>query len=127
MGSRRIAGGRFTPTPHNVAARRDLLQTLTYVVLTVGQTAEARQQVARGLAMAKQLADEPGATPNLIYSYAWLAVTVEPTDLQDPRAACRMPQRQRRSAQDWRNTACPDRHTPASQIMPTLWKRWRTA
>jgi tetratricopeptide (TPR) repeat protein len=48
---------------------------------------EARQEAARGLAMAKELADRPGATHNLIYSYAWLAVTIEPTDLQDPRDA----------------------------------------
>jgi tetratricopeptide (TPR) repeat protein len=76
--------------PHNLAARKDLSETLTYVasaLLVTGHPVEARQEAARGLAMAKELADRPGATHNLIYSYAWLAVTIEPTDLQDPRDA----------------------------------------
>ena len=76
--------------PSNVADRRDLSETLTYVastLLATGHPAEARQQAARGLAMAKELADRPGANHNLIYNYAWLAVTIEPTDLQDPRSA----------------------------------------
>jgi tetratricopeptide (TPR) repeat protein len=76
--------------PQNVAARKDLSETLTFVastLLATGHPAEARQQAVRGLAMAKELADRPGATHNLLYNYAWLAVTIEPTDLQNPRGA----------------------------------------
>jgi len=76
--------------PQNVAARKDLSETLTFVastLLATGHPAEARQQAVRGLAMAKELAGRPGATHNLIYNYAWLAVTIEPTDLQNPRDA----------------------------------------
>jgi tetratricopeptide (TPR) repeat protein len=56
-------------------------------LLATGHLAEARQQAVRGLAMARDLADQPAATHNLIYNYAWLAVTIEPTDLQNPRDA----------------------------------------
>ena len=80
--------------PHNVAARKDLSETLTYVastLLATGHPLEARQQAVRGLAMAKELADQPGATHDLIYNYAWLAVTIEPTDLQSPRDALPYP------------------------------------
>jgi tetratricopeptide (TPR) repeat protein len=76
--------------PRNLASRKDLSETLTFVastLLVTGHPAEARQQAARGLAMAKELADQPGATHNLLYNYAWLAVTIEPTDLQSPREA----------------------------------------
>jgi non-specific serine/threonine protein kinase/serine/threonine-protein kinase len=76
--------------PHNLAARKDLSLTLTYVastLLVTGHPVEARVQAARGLTMAKQLADLPGATHDLIYNYAWLAVTVDPPDLQSPASA----------------------------------------
>jgi non-specific serine/threonine protein kinase/serine/threonine-protein kinase len=76
--------------PHNLAARRDLSETLTYVATTLlgaGHAAEARVQAARGLAIAKELADMPGATHNLIYNYAWLVLTIDPPDMQNPRDA----------------------------------------
>ena len=76
--------------PHNLASRKDLAETLTFVasaLLATGHPAEARTQAVRGLAMAKELADQAGATHDLIYNYAWLAVTIEPTDLQSPRNA----------------------------------------
>jgi tetratricopeptide (TPR) repeat protein len=73
-----------------LASRKDLAETLTFVasaLLATGHPAEARTQAVRGLAMAKELADQAGATHDLIYNYAWLAVTIEPTDLQSPRNA----------------------------------------
>jgi len=76
--------------PHNLFARKDLSETLTFVastLLATGHAAEARQPAVRGLAMAKELADQPGATHDVVYNYAWLAVTIEPTDLQNPRDA----------------------------------------
>jgi tetratricopeptide (TPR) repeat protein len=37
--------------------------------------------------MARDLADRPQATRDHIYNYAWLAVTVEPDDMQEPKRA----------------------------------------
>ena len=76
--------------PNNLASRKDLAVTLTFVastLLATGHPAEARAQAVRGLAMAKELADRPNATHDLIYNYAWLAVTMDPADLQNPREA----------------------------------------
>ena len=72
--------------PHNLFARKDLSETLTFVastLLATGHAAEARQPAVRGLAMAKELADQPGATHDVVYNYAWLAVTIEPTGIGD--------------------------------------------
>jgi tetratricopeptide (TPR) repeat protein len=75
--------------PGNVASRQRLSEILTYVASTMiatGQKDEARHEAQRGLAIAKELADRPIATADQVYNYAWLGMTVEPTDLRDPRA-----------------------------------------
>jgi tetratricopeptide (TPR) repeat protein len=63
---------------------------LTYVASTLirlKQPAEARVQAKRGVEMAKEIADRPGSNQSQNYNYAWLAVTVEPEDLQEPAKA----------------------------------------
>jgi len=75
--------------PGNLAARQRFSEVLTYVAsaaLGAGQPGEARQEAQHGLAIAKEIADRPNATADQVYNYAWLASTVEPTDLRDPRA-----------------------------------------
>jgi serine/threonine protein kinase len=75
--------------PGNVASRQRLSEILTYVastMLATGQKDEARHEAQRGLAIAKELADRPNATADQVYNYAWLGMTIEPTDLRDPRA-----------------------------------------
>jgi non-specific serine/threonine protein kinase/serine/threonine-protein kinase len=81
---------QYESDPQNLAARQRLSETLTYVasaLLGTGQKEESRRQAQRGLSIAKDLADRPNATADHFYNYAWLAVTVEPTDLQDPAGA----------------------------------------
>src|SRR5947209_6551983 len=52
-----------------------------------GKDLAARAPAKRGLELARELADRPGATMEHVYNYAWLAVTVDPQDLRDPRSA----------------------------------------
>jgi len=76
--------------PANIVCQQNLSEILTdiaSILLSTGQTAEARAQAKRGLELAKGVADRPGATGDQIYNYAWLAVTVDPADLRDPAAA----------------------------------------
>ncbi len=76
--------------PENLAARQRLSETLSYVASTLldtGQKEGARRQAQRSLAIAKELADRPNATFDHLYNYAWLAVTMDPADLQDPAGA----------------------------------------
>lgn len=76
--------------PANLVWKQRLSETLTYVastLLRLKQPEEARVQAKRGVAMAKEIADLPGANQSQIYNYAWLAVTVEPEDLQEPAKA----------------------------------------
>ena len=75
--------------PGNMSAKQRFSEILTYVAsaaLGAGQAGEARQEAQRGLALAKEIADRADATAEQVYNYAWLASTVEPTDLRDARA-----------------------------------------
>jgi tetratricopeptide (TPR) repeat protein/predicted Ser/Thr protein kinase len=76
--------------PGNVSAKQRLSEILTDVasaMIATGQKGEARVQAQRGLAIARELADRPNATQEQVYNFAWLAVTVDPADLRDPRTA----------------------------------------
>lgn len=76
--------------PKNVVNRLRLADTLSYVAsaeLYTGKPVEARRDAKRSLEIAKQVADLPDANHDQIYNYAWLAVTMDPADLRDPRAA----------------------------------------
>lgn len=76
--------------PANVAWRQRYSEVLTCIgscLIRLGQPEEARRQTKRGLDMARELADRPNSTRDQKYNYAWLAVTVEPTDLQEPKRA----------------------------------------
>lgn len=76
--------------PNSPVWRQRYSEVLTCVascLLRMGQPEEARRQAKRGLDMARELADRPNATRDHKYNYAWLAVTVEPTDLQEPARA----------------------------------------
>ncbi|HUA57791.1 MAG TPA: serine/threonine-protein kinase [Verrucomicrobiae bacterium] len=76
--------------PQNLAARQRLSETLSYVASTLletGQKEAARRPAQRSLSIAKELADRPNATFDHLYNYAWLAVTMDPSDLQDPAGA----------------------------------------
>ncbi len=64
----------------------------------MNQNAAARREALAGLTLSKQLADRQNATYAQLYHYAWLATSVEPTDLQD--AAGAMPYIQRAVAID---------------------------
>jgi serine/threonine protein kinase len=76
--------------PGNIVWQQNLSEIVTdiaSILLSNGQTQEARTQALRGLQLAKGVADRPGATGDQIYNYAWLAVTVDPEDLRDPAGA----------------------------------------
>jgi tetratricopeptide (TPR) repeat protein len=75
--------------PGNLIMRQNLSEIVTCVascLLRTGQPAKAREESQRGLAMAKEVADQPGATYEQIYNYAYLGITLEPDDLQKPDA-----------------------------------------
>jgi serine/threonine protein kinase len=75
--------------PGNTVLRRNLSEVLTFVasaLMQTGQPEEARRQAQRGLDIAKEIADRPGATQDQIYNYAYLGITVEPADLRRPAA-----------------------------------------
>ena len=65
----------------------EVLTCIASCLIRMNQPEEARRQAKRGLDMARELADRPHATHDHIYNYAWLAVTVEPTDLTEPKRA----------------------------------------
>ena len=76
--------------PGNVAWRANLSEILTDIasgLVATNHVEEAKPYDVRGLALAKQVADRPGATGEQMYNYAWLAVTVDPADLRNPSAA----------------------------------------
>jgi serine/threonine protein kinase len=76
--------------PANIVWPQRLAEVLTCIascLMETGQPLEARRQAQRGLVVAKEVADRPGATSDQIYNYAWLEVTVDPDDLRDPAAA----------------------------------------
>jgi eukaryotic-like serine/threonine-protein kinase len=87
--------------PNNLVPREHLAVNDTCIASTLirmNQPAEARRQAMAGLALSKQLADRPAATYDQLYNYAWLATSVEPTDLED--AAGALPYIQRAVAMD---------------------------
>ena len=76
--------------PKNVVYRLRLADTLSYIAsaeLETGKPVEARRDAKRSLEIAKQVADLPEANHDQIYNYAWLAVTMDPADLRDSKAA----------------------------------------
>jgi eukaryotic-like serine/threonine-protein kinase len=76
--------------PKNVVNRQRLADTLSYIAsseLFTGKPVEARRDARRSLEIAKEVADLPNANLDQIYTYAWLAVTVDPADLRDPKGA----------------------------------------
>jgi non-specific serine/threonine protein kinase/serine/threonine-protein kinase len=76
--------------PGNVAWRANLSEILTDIasgLVATNHLQEARSYDQRGLELAKQVADRPGATGEQMYNYAWLAVTVDPADLRNPAGA----------------------------------------
>jgi serine/threonine protein kinase len=80
---------RVRDDPGNMIARQNLSEIITCVascLLRTGQAGQAREEAKRGLAMAKEVADSPGATHEQIYNYAYLGITIEPDDLQNPDA-----------------------------------------
>jgi len=76
--------------PGNVVVRQRYSEVLTCIgscLLRLSQPQEARVQSKRGLDMARELADRPNSSRDHKYNYAWLAVTVEPDDLQEAQRA----------------------------------------
>jgi non-specific serine/threonine protein kinase/serine/threonine-protein kinase len=76
--------------PGNVAWRANLSELLTDIasgLVATNHVEEAKPYDVRGLALAKEVADRPGATGEQMYNYAWLAVTVDPADLRNPAGA----------------------------------------
>jgi serine/threonine protein kinase/tetratricopeptide (TPR) repeat protein len=76
--------------PKKIVWRQRLAEILTDIascLMDAGQPQEARREAQRGLVVAKEVADSPGATRDQIYNYAWLAATVDPADLRDYAAA----------------------------------------
>lgn len=76
--------------PKNVINRLRLAETMSYIAsaeLSTGKPVEARRDAKRSLEIAKQVADLPDANHDQIYNYAWLAVTMDPADLRDPKSA----------------------------------------
>jgi serine/threonine protein kinase len=76
--------------PKKTVWRQRLAEVLTDIascLMETGQPQEARREAQRGLVLAKEVADSPGATRDQVYNYAWLSVTVDPSDLRDYAAA----------------------------------------
>lgn len=76
--------------PQNVVNRQRLAETVSYIAsseMLTGKTVEARRDAKRSLEIAKDVADRPNANHDQIYNYAWLAVTTDPADMRDPKAA----------------------------------------
>jgi non-specific serine/threonine protein kinase/serine/threonine-protein kinase len=76
--------------PKNVVNRQRLAETISYIAsaeMFTGKLEEARRDARRSLQIAKELADLPDANNDQIYNYAWLAVTMDPADLRDPKSA----------------------------------------
>jgi non-specific serine/threonine protein kinase/serine/threonine-protein kinase len=81
--------GQARADPGNVVAQQhlsEMREEIASCLLKMGQAAEARREARLGLELAKTLADRPGATPEQVYNYAYLAITVEPEDLRDAAA-----------------------------------------
>ena len=75
--------------PGNLVARLHLSEIRTETASCLSKTGhvpEARREALLGLAIAKELADRPGATPEQVYNYAYLAIYADPEDLRDAAA-----------------------------------------
>jgi tetratricopeptide (TPR) repeat protein len=78
--------------PNNIERRSQLSEMLVIVgglLARTGQNEEARKQTSRGLAIARQLADQQHATPGQVNTCALALLTAEPADLRNPLAALR--------------------------------------
>jgi tetratricopeptide (TPR) repeat protein len=76
--------------PKNVVNRQRLAETLSYIASVewfTNKPVEARRDARKSLEIAKEVADLPDANHDQIYNYAWLAVTMDPPDMQDPKSA----------------------------------------
>jgi tetratricopeptide (TPR) repeat protein len=76
--------------PMNLFMRGQLAEALvaTGVVLThQGHVTEARARASRGVALARDLAQLPAATPDDLSRYALILLTCEPAELRDPAIA----------------------------------------
>jgi non-specific serine/threonine protein kinase/serine/threonine-protein kinase len=76
--------------PDNLQWQRQLSELLAdeaSILVGMGQKTEGFADARRSLLVAKQVADRPGATADQIYNYAWLAVTMDPSEMQDPKTA----------------------------------------
>jgi eukaryotic-like serine/threonine-protein kinase len=85
-----VGGQLVRADPNNTVWPQRLSETLTYIgscLFELGDKDGARRESKRGLVIAKELADRPHATRDQVYNYAWLAATVDPSDLQDPKGA----------------------------------------
>ena len=78
---------RARADPQNVVTRAQLAEILECIAGTqieTGQSTEAKANEKRGLEIARQLADRPGATAEQVYNYAYLAINVDFNDLRNP-------------------------------------------
>jgi tetratricopeptide (TPR) repeat protein len=72
--------------PGNLVARQHLSEIRAEIagcLVKTGQVTEARRETRLGLAVAKELADRPGANHDQVYNYAYLAINADPADLRD--------------------------------------------
>ena len=65
----------------------DMLIVTARLLAERGDTTEARRMTARGLAIARDLASRPDATPDDVSQYALAFLTCQPADLQEPATA----------------------------------------
>ncbi len=75
--------------PGNLVARQHLAEIRAEIascLVKTGQVTEARHETRLSLATARELADRPGATPEQVYNYAYLAINADPADLRDAAA-----------------------------------------
>jgi len=88
---------RMTRTdPANAAWHTYLSEILVRIgglLQKTGQTAEARRQTARGLRVAKELAERPDTPPAELTRAARLLLICEPAELREPQAGLRYAQR----------------------------------
>jgi len=81
-----------TAEPENVMVRNrfsEMLIATAGLLIEGKRLADARALTARGLAITRELASRPDATPDDLSQYAMNLLTCEPKDLRDPAAALR--------------------------------------
>jgi len=88
---------RMTRTDPTSASWRtylsEILVRIGGLLRKTGQTGEARRQTARGLRVAKELAEEPGTPPAELIRAARLLLMCEPAEFREPQAGLRYAQR----------------------------------